>query len=117
MLSPSSRSWKHDVSTLFVSWKGRNADLTLGSLIKQNYPHAVKLQDIVGVQPKERLTKAENLEDKSVQTKDVYTRFLYLCQLRLPPRASRGARQRSRQPSCHQESCGMRDWATLVICV
>ena len=44
------------------------------SLIKENYPSAVKLQDIIGVQPKERLTKAENSDDKAVQTKDrIYT--------------------------------------------
>ena len=74
MLSPSSRSWKHDVSTLYTSWKGRNAELTLRSLIRENYPSAVKLQDIIGVQPKERLTKAGNSDDKAVQTKDrIYT--------------------------------------------
>ena len=50
MLSPGARNWKHDVSTLYVSWEGRNADLTLKALVKENFPEAYGISGVFRVE-------------------------------------------------------------------
>ena len=59
--------------TLFASWAGKNPDMTLRTLVKENYPMARKLVDMITVDTPEE-TSMRNRSDKCCQTKDrIYT--------------------------------------------
>ena len=46
-LTPDLLNWNNDVLTLYASWAGNNAKITLRNLVKENYPEATLLSDLV----------------------------------------------------------------------
>jgi hypothetical protein len=70
-LTPDLKNWDSDVLTLYASWNGKHPQLTLRNLVKQNFPQAVLLADLV---PVDRVYEARNKADRSCQTSDrIYT--------------------------------------------
>jgi hypothetical protein len=66
-LTPDLKNWKNDVLTLYASWRGRNADLTLRNLIETNFKDAEYLNDLI-VNETTETAKAKGMTDCACQT-------------------------------------------------
>ena len=74
VMSPENKNWNSEICTIYASW-GHQHEGTLRSLVKQNYPAAKKLSDLVEKTDHfDVKDKMKNQESKSVQTTErIYT--------------------------------------------
>ena len=72
-ITPEIKNWKNDVLTLYASWKGRTPALTLRQLLKDNYPEAKTLSDLIPNTTPENTKECGKCDQGCQTTGRIYT--------------------------------------------
>ena len=72
-LTPDLLNWKNDVLTLYATWKGNNAEMTLRKLVQDNYPDARTLSDLAQIQTPDETLALGKLDQCCQTTGRIYT--------------------------------------------